>query len=125
MTENQSENHGLLAQLARRQRRPTMTDRMVAALPKKQKRYVTPDPEQGGHYVRVMPAGPNVFCAVARDPHGKQVWHTIGGADVLKIAEARDKARTAIKRIKEGQPAVEARARRHRRAARPAVPRSR
>jgi len=108
MTENQSENQGVLAQLARRQRRPTLTDRMVAALPKKPKRYVTPDPEQGGHYVRVMTTGPNVFCAVARDPHGKQVWHTIGSADVLKIAEARDKARTAIKRIKEGQPAVEA-----------------
>src|SRR3974390_1678974 len=107
MTENQSENQGVLAQLARRQRRPTLTDRMVAALPKKPKRYVTPDPEQGGHSVRALPAGPHVFCASAAGPHGKQVCHTIGSADVLKIAEARDKARAAIRRIKEGLPAVE------------------
>jgi hypothetical protein len=36
---------------------------MVAALPKKRKRYIKPDPEQGGHYVRVMPQGANVFAA--------------------------------------------------------------
>ena len=94
--------------LMQNQRRRTLTDKMVAALPKKQKRYTKPDPEQGGHYVRVMPDGANVFVAVARDPHGKQVWHTIGSADVLQIAEARERARTAIRRIKDGLPPVEA-----------------
>jgi integrase len=94
-------------QLMRRQRRPTLTDLMVAALPKKRKRYVKPDPVQSGHYVRVMPNGPNVYCAVARDPYGAQKWATLGNADVLKIEEARDKAREAIKRIKAGLPAVE------------------
>ena len=45
---------------------------------------------------------------VARDPGGKQIWATIGGADVLTIAEAREEARVAIQRIKAGQPAFEA-----------------
>jgi integrase len=58
-------------------------------------------------YIRVMPKGPNVYAAVARDPYGKQVWATIGTADVLKVEEARDSARNAIRRIKEGRPACE------------------
>ncbi len=90
-----------------RRRRPTMTDKMVAALPKKRKRYVVADPEQRGLYVRIPPQGPNVYCAVARDPYAKQIWHTIGSADVLGIEDARASARTAIRRIKEGLPAVE------------------
>jgi integrase len=100
MTKHQSET-------TKRRRRPSLSDKMVAALPKKRKRYVLPDPEQRGHYVRVMPDGANVYCAVARDPYAKQIWHTISSADVLTIAEARERAREAIKRIKEGKPAVE------------------
>jgi integrase len=100
MTKHQSKT-------TRRQRRPSLTDKQVAALPKKRKRYVLPDPEQRGHYVRVMPDGANVYCAVARDPYAKQIWHTIGSADVLKIEEARQRAREAIKRVREGKPAVE------------------
>jgi integrase len=100
MTENQSE---LLA----RRRRPTLTDKMVAALPKKRKRYVTPDPEQRGHYVRVPTEGPNVFVAVARDPYGKQVWTTLDSADMLTVDEARERAREVIGRIKKGLPPVE------------------
>jgi integrase len=92
----------------RRQRRKTMTDKMVAALPKKRKRYTVSDPEQRGHYVRVPPSGPNVYAVVARNRYKKQVWHTVGSADVMGIEEARDKAREAIKRIKAGLPAVEA-----------------
>jgi integrase len=91
----------------RRQRRRTLTDKMVVALPRRAERYVLADPEQRGHYVRVMPNGPNVYAAVARDPYGKQIWATIGSADVLKIEEARDSARNAIRRIKEGKPAFE------------------
>ena len=47
-----------------------------------------------------------MFAAVARY-RGKQVWAKLGSADVLGIEEARDKAREAIKRIKEGLPAFE------------------
>jgi integrase len=92
----------------RRQRRKTMTDKMVAALPKKRKRYTVSDPEQRGHYVRVPPSGPNVYAVVARNLYKKQVWHTVGSADVMGIEEARDKARAAIRRIKAGLPPVEA-----------------
>ncbi len=91
----------------RRQRRRTLTDRMVATLSRRVKRYVVSDPEQRGLYVRVMPKGPHVYAAVARDPYGKQVWATIGGADVLAIDEARDRARKAIRRIRDGEPAFE------------------
>jgi hypothetical protein len=77
---------------AARQRRRSLTDKQVAALPKKRKRYPYADPEMRGHYVRVMPEGANVFVAMARSPFGKQVWATLGNADVLTIEEARAKA---------------------------------
>jgi integrase len=93
----------------RRQRRRVLTDKMVAVLPRKRRRYIVTDPEQRGMYVRVSPQGPAVFAAVARDPYGKQVWATLGTADVLKIENAREKAREAIRRIKEGKPAFEPR----------------
>jgi integrase len=91
----------------RRQRRRTLTDRMVAALPRKRRRYTVTDPEQRGMYVRVPPQGPCVFAAVARDPYGKQIWATLGSADVVEVDAARDKAREAIRRIKAGLPAIE------------------
>jgi integrase len=100
MTEHQSEP-------IRHQRRRTLTDKMVAALPRKRKRYTVSDPEQRGLYIRVPPQGPSTFSVVARNLYKQQIWHTIGSADVLKIEEARDKARAAIKRIKAGLPPVE------------------
>jgi len=89
-------------------RRKTLTDKQVAELKPKAARYALADPELRGHYVRVTPNGVRTFAAVTRDPHGKQVWATLGTADVLKIDEAREKAREAIKRVKAGLPAVEA-----------------
>jgi len=96
-----------MSEPSRRQRRQTLTDKMVEGLPKQRNRYFEVDPEQRGHYVRVMPEGSNVFVCVARDPYGKQVWHTIGSADVLKIEEAREQARKAIRRIKAGSTPTE------------------
>jgi integrase len=93
--------------LRRRQRRKTLTDRMVAALPHKRKRYIVADPEQRGMYVRVPPEGPAVFVTVARDVYAKQIWTTLGTADVLKIEDARQQARERIRRIKAGLPPVE------------------
>jgi len=52
-----------------RQRRRGLTDKMVASLSRKPKRYIITDPEMRGHYVRVPPHGPVVFAAVARDPY--------------------------------------------------------
>ncbi len=88
-------------------RRKTLTDNMVAKLKPGAKRLTLPDPELRGHYVRVTPAGAKSYVAVAREPHGKQIWATIGSADVYTIDESREKAREAIKRVKAGQSAFE------------------
>jgi integrase len=48
-----------------------------------------------------------VFAAVARTPYGKQVWAKIGTTADLNIEEARERARKAIRRIKDGLPAFE------------------
>jgi len=89
-------------------RRKTLTDNMILKKKPASKRRTLPDPELRGHYVRITPKGAKSFVAVARDPDAKQIWATIGGCDVLTIAEAREKAREAIQRIKAGQPAFEA-----------------
>ena len=84
-------------------RRKTLTDAQIAKLEARKKPYTVPDPELPGHYIRVRPNGNKVFCAVARAPSGKQVWHTIGASTLYMVAEARAKARDAIKAIKEGR----------------------
>lgn len=90
-----------------RLRRRNLTNKQVQALPRKPTRYVMADPELRGHYVRVPPSGPVVFAAVARDPFGKQLWTTLGSTAELSIGQARDRARTVIRRIKDGLPAFE------------------
>lgn len=89
-------------------RRKTLTDRMLAALPVRSKAYFTADPEMTGFYIRITPNGARSFVAVARDPYGKQIWSTVGSTDHLKIDEARERARTVIRRIKDGQPPKDA-----------------
>jgi integrase len=81
----------------------TLTDNMIAGLKPKAMRYAVPDPKLAGHYVRVTPTGAKSFVAVARDPNGKQIWHTIGSTDLHKLDEARELARTAMKAIKGGR----------------------
>jgi predicted phage terminase large subunit-like protein len=56
-----------------------------------------------GHYVRVSATGAKSYAVVARDPNGKQIWHTIGSTTLHRIAEARELARDAIKAIKAGE----------------------
>jgi integrase len=92
---------------ASRKRRVGLTDKGVAALPRKPKRYIVSDPEMRGHYVRVPPEGPSVFAAVARSPYNRQVWATLGTTADMKIEDARERARDAIRRIKDGQAAFE------------------
>jgi integrase len=91
-------------------RRRGLTDKQVAALPRKEGRYTYSDPELRGHYLRI-PArssrAPIAFAAVARDPSGKQIWTTVGTADAIGIDQARELARAAIKRIKAGGPISE------------------
>jgi Arm DNA-binding domain len=87
----------------RRQRRKVLTDKQVAALPRKSKRWIMSDPEMRGLYLRIPVEGPVVYAAVARDPLAKrQVWATFGDSATLTIEEAREQARAAIKRIREG-----------------------
>src|SRR5437764_5979869 len=87
--------------------RRTLTDKGVAALRPRAQRYAFPDPELRGHWIRIQPSGVKSFVTVARDPDGKQIWTTIGATDVVTIAEARDKAREAIGRVRDGLPAIE------------------
>ena len=85
-------------------RRKSLSDIGVADLKPRAKRYVAPDPELTGHYIRVQPSsGAKSYVAVARDPFGKQKWATIGSTNLLGIEEAREKAREAIKAIKAGE----------------------
>jgi integrase len=88
--------------------RKSLTDKGVAALKPRVQRYAFPDPELTGHYVRVQPTGAKSFAAVAR-AHGRQIWTTIGAADAMSIADARDQARAILKRVRSGLPAVEVR----------------
>jgi integrase len=83
-------------------RRRTLTDAQISSLPIKQKPYAMPDPEMAGLYIRVRPTGTKVFCAVARAPGGKQVWSTIGPSNIYSVAEARQRAKDAIRCIREG-----------------------
>jgi integrase len=87
--------------------RKSLSDVGVAALKPRASRFAYADPELAGHYVRVQTSGAKSFCAVARDPSGKQIWTTIGAAEMLQVAEARARAREIIRRVRDGLPAFE------------------
>ena len=86
----------------RRQRRKKLTDKQVAELPRKAARYFHPDPEMPGHGVRVLPDGPASYYTICRDRFGKQRWVRLGSIAELKIDESRERARTVIRRLKDG-----------------------
>jgi integrase len=85
-----------------------MTDKGVAKLKRRAKRYAVPDGELRGHWIRVQPSGSKSFWTVARDPKQKQIWTFVGPCDALTIEEARAKARTILTRVRAGLPAIEA-----------------
>jgi integrase len=88
-------------------RKTRLTDKGVADLKPRADRYANADPELRGHYVRVTPSGAKSYVAVTRNPNnGRQVWTTIGAADAMPIAEARDAARKILLRVRGGLPAV-------------------
>jgi integrase len=86
----------------RRQRRRTLTDKQIAGLPRRATTYFHPDPELPKHGVRVRPAGPGTYTVIVRDPFGKQKWVAIGSTAEIKVEQARELARAAIARIKQG-----------------------
>jgi integrase len=90
--------------------RKTLSDKGIAALKPRPKRYAYADPELRGHYVRVTPAGVKSFAAIASTPDGRQVWTTIGAADVITVGQAREQARVILQRVRAGLPAVEPKA---------------
>jgi hypothetical protein len=83
-------------------KRRRLTDDEIPKLPRKTKRYTLADPEPIGHYLRV-PArkskAPITFVAVARQG-GKQLWTTLGTANTLGLAQARELARDVIGRVR-------------------------
>jgi hypothetical protein len=87
-------------------RRKSLTDKMLAAKPRRAKRYIEADPELRGHYVRISPAGLISFVVVARGPLGQQM-KTVGTSADLTIGQARERAREMIRRIKDGLAPVE------------------
>ncbi len=89
--------------MARKQRKPVNTDKQVAALKTEAKKYAVKVKDMTGLYCRVAPSGFKSYAAVALNPHGKQIWATLGGADVLTISDAREMAREVIPRIKVGE----------------------
>jgi integrase len=81
--------------------RKTLSDRGVSRLKPRATRYAYPDPECVGLYIRVQPTGAKSFVCVAVDPRDKkQVWATIRNA--VGIEDARERARKAMVRIREG-----------------------
>jgi hypothetical protein len=81
-------------------RRTGLSDRQIAALPRKSKRYAKADPEPRGHYLRIPPRGPIAYVVIVNQG-GKQSWESIGSSNELTV----EQARVIIKRIKSGEPA--------------------
>ena len=90
--------------------RKTLSDHAVRALKPRSKRYAVADPEMRGLWIRVQPTGVKSYAAVARNPDGKQIWTTIGAADAMPIAKARQEAPGILARIRAGLPAIEPKA---------------
>jgi integrase len=97
----------MTVETVRRPRRRTLTDKQIAALPRKPKPYFHPDPELPKHGVRVRPVGPASYTVIVRDAYGKQRWVKIGGTAEMKIEDARERARTVISRVRQGLEPVE------------------
>jgi integrase len=93
----------------RRQRRKTLTDSMIAALPRRAgKTYYAPDPEMPKHGVRIRPVGPGTYTVITRNRYGQQKWIRIGSTAEMPIAEARNRARDVIRRVEAGHDPFEA-----------------
>src|SRR5262249_53642580 len=84
-----------------------MSDKGVAKLKRRRKRFAKPDPELRGHWSRVETSGAKSCWTVARDPKQKQIVTFVGSCDAMTIEEARAKARTMLNRVRAGLPAIE------------------
>lgn len=76
---------------------------LFQSLKPRPQRYVMPDPQTPGLYVRVSPSGKKTFTIVARDPRGTQIWREVDGAILGDpLDDVRAKAREGIRRLKAG-----------------------
>jgi integrase len=80
-------------------RRKEFTDSHVRAL---NKPGLHGDPRSVNLFIRVQPSGVKSFVTVAREPGGRQKWHTIGRTDHMKIDDARAASVEIVGRIKQG-----------------------
>ncbi len=87
----------------RKNRRPISTDKQAAALKAEGATYLVRIKNNPGLFCRVTPTGYKAFVAVARDRHGQQVWHTVGGVE-LNLDDAIEQGREVVRRIKAGLP---------------------
>src|SRR5262245_39882115 len=78
------------------------TDSSIEKLKPQSKRYLVRNANLSGHYLRINPAGSRTHYALTRDPRGKQTWHAIGDASLLKAEEVEERAREILKAIKAG-----------------------
>jgi integrase len=87
--------------------RQSLSDRGVATIKPRHARFAVPDPELRGLWIRVQPSGAKSYATVARSPHGRQVWTSLGPTDALPIEKAREQAREILQRVRADLPAVE------------------
>jgi integrase len=89
-------------------RRRSLTDKMIAKL-ERGRRYMLSDPEQRNLFLRIPPdpKAPISFAVYARDPYGKVRYGKLGTTADLTIDQARERARIALRRIKDGKDAIE------------------
>jgi integrase len=87
-------------------RRSRLTDKMIATLPRKARRYLFADPEQPNLFLRVPPEGAAAFTVIVKRKR-TQHWCVVGSTDVMGIDAAREKAREIIRRVKAGLDPVE------------------
>ncbi len=82
--------------------RAVRTDNGVAKLRPRAKAYIVPVADVPGLFVRVHPTGGKSFLVIAKAPSGKQVWKRLDNT-ALGIADAQERGREALKRIKAGE----------------------
>jgi integrase len=90
--------------------RKALSDRQVAAMKPAAKRQVVVVPQLSNLYLRIQPSGAKSYWAMARNPSANQVWAHVGAADTMTIAQACERGRVMIQRIRDRLPAVEPRA---------------
>ncbi len=85
-------------------KRKGLTDKQIAALPRKGRRYVLADPQLRGLYLRVPTGDGPVAYTVIIKRQGRQLWESVGTSADTTIDEARAKTHEAVRRIKAGKP---------------------